>query len=410
MSDEVGEAVLAGLRSAVGADPDEAYTVQEMLERIARTEGFRLVPRGAYVPTEGEQIYPAVIEAMRHVGAVAKLGEYKESRDGPVQYRFRGVDAVVNAAGPAFRKAGVIPVPTILTAARTPGTTKGGGSKMTTVIRVRYAFFAADGSSISLEVEGEANDTSDKGTGKAFSVAYRIALLQLLAIPTDDPDPDATRIEGDHTPPLSAALARYLTAKVATGPLDQLEELWTLLTAHVAPDARVNPEDAQSTVWWELWARRYQAEVEAAAPDGGPTGALRDLWQAIGPFGRAFRIGDGRNVNKAITEATMRWGERQRMFVDEVFSKVRAAETPADLDDATELVKLHLAEKAILPADSLSILEVIEKARGRMAEVARAAEEQTAENLASWGDDGERGPSTTDLAIENYHGDRGLHE
>lgn len=391
--------IVGALSTFVRAEEEGFYTFEEAARALAREAGFKLVPLD-WEPAPGARIYPALIEAMQHVGAVAKLGEYKESRDGPVQYRFRGVDAVVNAAGPAFRKAGVIPVPTILTAERQPGMTKNGGPKMTTVIRVRYTFYATDGSSIALEVEGEANDTSDKGTGKAFSVAYRIALLQLLAIPTDDPDPDATRIEGDHTPPLSNALARYLWEKVDSAPLDQLEELWTLLTAHVAPDARVQPEDAQSLVWWELWAKRYEREVEAAAPDAGPEGALRSLWKAIGPFGRAFRIGQGRDVNKAITEATMRWGERQRMFIDEVFAKVRAAETPAELDDATELVKLHLAEKAILPADSLSVLEVIEKARGRMAEVTRAAEERTAENLATWGDDGEQGPSTTDLATE----------
>lgn len=378
--------IVGALSAFVRAEEEGFYTYEEAARALAQEAGFKLVPLD-WEPTPDARIYPALIEAMQHVGAVAKLGEYKEHRDGPVQYRFRGVDAVVNAAGPAFRKAGVIPVPTILTADRTPGTTKQGGSKVTTVIRVRYAFYAADGSSITLEVEGEANDTSDKGTGKAFSVAYRIALLQLLAIPTDDPDPDATRIEGDHTPPLSNALARYLWEKVDSAPLDQLEELWTLLTAHVAPDARVQPEDAQSLVWWELWAKRYEREVEAAAPDAGPEGSLRNLWQAIGPFGRAFRIGQGRDVNKAITEATMRWGERQRMFIDEVFAKVRGAETPAELDDATELVKLHLSEKAILPADSLSILEVIEKARGRLAEIARAAEEQAAKNLATWGDD-----------------------
>jgi hypothetical protein len=377
------ERFVAGLKLASGVPEDEPYTIPEMLESIAREAGMRVVPID-WQPEPTQRIYAAMIEAMREVGAVAKLGKYREKQDGPVQYRFRGVDAVVNAAGPAFRKAGIIPVPTLIEAERTPGTTKMGGSKMTTILRVRYDFFAADGSSISALVEGEANDTSDKGTGKGFSVAYRIALLQLLAIPTDDPDPDATRIEGDHTPPMSPALAQFIAGGVKLETLDRLEGLYALLTAHVAPDARVNPEDAQSPVWWELWAKRYEAEVEAALAGGND--ALRELWKAALPFGRGFRLGQGRDVNKAITEASMRWGERQKLAIDEAFALIKEAETTEHLDAVAALLKSRLEAREILIGDSLSVLEVIEKKRVRLAEVAQAAGQQAPANLSTWGD------------------------
>lgn len=379
MSDE---RVMAGLKLAVGADEDETYTIQEALASIAREAGYRVVPID-WQPEPTQRIYAAMIEAMREVGAVAKLGEYKERQDGPVQYRFRGVDAVVNAAGPAFRKAGIIPVPTVLTAERTPGQTKQGGSKVTTILRVRYTFFAADGSSLVVEVEGEANDTSDKGTGKAFSVAYRIALLQLLAIPTDDPDPDATRIEGDHTPPMSPALVQFVAGGVKLETLDRLEGLYGLLTAHVAADARVNPEDPQSTVWWELWAKRYEAEVEAA--EKGGTEALKELWKAVGPFGRAFRIGKGRDVNKAITEAAMRWNDQQKLSIDEVHNLISSAETPKEVEDVHVVIKIHLENHRITISDSLALLEVAEKKAARLREQAEAS----ATNLATWSEPGE---------------------
>jgi hypothetical protein len=54
-------------------------------------------------------------------------------------------------------------------------------------------------------VPGEAFDSGDKATAKAMSVAFRIALLQGLSLPTDETDPDAQTYERanhptNHTP------------------------------------------------------------------------------------------------------------------------------------------------------------------------------------------------------------------
>lgn len=351
---------MAGLKLALGADEDEAYSFEEALASLARETGMRVVPLD-WQPEPSQRIYAAMIEAMREVGAVAKLGEYKESKDGPVQYRFRGVDAVVNAAGPAFRKAGIIPVPTLLVADRTPGTTARGGSKMTTVLRVRYDFFAVDGSSLSVVVEGEANDTSDKGTGKAFSVAYRIALLQLLAIPTDDPDPDAVRIEGGHTPPLSDALTAFVLAGVRNDPVERLEGLWHLVTAHVQPDARLPHEDDQR-VWWEVFADRYRAEVNAA--DDRPK--LEALWKALGQFGRTFRVGRDGDVGQLITERHKTIQAEYRAALTECRDLIHNATDTIALDLAVEVVRQHLAAHRILPEDSLMYLENITKKRDQL--------------------------------------------
>lgn len=348
---------MAGLKLALGADEDEEYSFEEALVRLARETGMRVVPLD-WTPEPGKRIFPAMIEAMREVGAVAKLGEYRESRDGPVQYRFRGVDAVVNAAGPAFRKAGIIPVPTLIESDRKPGTTKGGSSKLTTVLRVRYDFFAVDGSSISAVVEGEATDMSDKGTGKGFSVAYRIALLQLLAIPTDDPDPDAMRIEGDHTPPLSGALAGFIAAGILNDPVERLEGLWHLLTAHVNGDARV-PDDTDGRVWWELFAERYRREVVNADGREG----LTELWKRLGQFGRTFSIGRDGDVGWLITERNKVLQAEYRAALMECRDLIHGATDTVALDLAVEVVRQHLAAHRILPEDSLMYLENITKRR-----------------------------------------------
>ena len=57
---------------------------------------------------------------------------------------------------------------------------------------------------------GESMDFGDKGAPKAMSVAYRIALLQTLCIPTDDPDPDSQSYEREHERPAPEATAEQV--------------------------------------------------------------------------------------------------------------------------------------------------------------------------------------------------------
>ena len=60
-------------------------------------------------------------------------------------------------------------------------------------IRAAFAFVAAeDGSSHTVEIYGEALDSSDKATAKAMSAAYKYACFQTFCIPTEgDNDADA---------------------------------------------------------------------------------------------------------------------------------------------------------------------------------------------------------------------------
>jgi hypothetical protein len=107
-------------------------------------------------------------------------------------FNFRGIDAVINAVSPAFRKHGVFCTPTVVDSTYESvqvgqNRTNMGHARVT----VRYTFHATDGSSISATVSAESMDSGDKATAKAMSVAYRTALLQTLCLPTDDVDPDA---------------------------------------------------------------------------------------------------------------------------------------------------------------------------------------------------------------------------
>jgi hypothetical protein len=125
-------------------------------------------------------------QVMEEVRAVGKTGWNPDQK-----YNFRGVDAVVNAVGPVFRKFGIVPAPRLKRIGyRDVRTSRDKPAREVTVV-VEYRFYGPAGDYFTVEVPGESMDSSDKGAAKAMSVAYRIALLQVLCLPTDTPDTDA---------------------------------------------------------------------------------------------------------------------------------------------------------------------------------------------------------------------------
>ena len=110
-------------------------------------------------------------------------------------YMFRGIDAVMNAVGPALRAHGVVIVPEHVEVAHRDVLTSGGKASREATVNVTYRAYGPAGDSITIQAPGEAMDSGDKGTPKAMSVAYRTALLQALTVPTDDPDPDSSTYE-----------------------------------------------------------------------------------------------------------------------------------------------------------------------------------------------------------------------
>jgi hypothetical protein len=136
-------------------------------------------------------IFEAMQAAATDVTSVGKTG--RNLKQG---YDFRGIDAVINAVGPAFRRHGIICVPLVESVQYE---TIEVGSNRTLVrectVRVRYRFYGPEGDHIDAVVVGEAMDSGDKATPKAHSVAYRTCLLQALTIPTGEPDPDEATFE-----------------------------------------------------------------------------------------------------------------------------------------------------------------------------------------------------------------------
>lgn len=137
---------------------------------------------------EKKNIYETISAVMSDVGAVGK-----NSRNQQQGFMFRGIDAVMNALNPAMIKHKLFVVPEILEQTREERTNKKDTTLIYSICKIRYTFYAEDGSSVSAVVIGEGMDTGDKATNKAMSIAFKYACFQVFCIPTeemkqDDPD------------------------------------------------------------------------------------------------------------------------------------------------------------------------------------------------------------------------------
>jgi hypothetical protein len=133
-------------------------------------------------------VYQAVAAVMSDVEVVRKADRNQQQG-----YSFRGIDAVINAVGPMLRKHGVIVVPTLESSEYATVVI---GAKRTEMghaqIIVTFTWYGPEGDSFQCRVAAEAMDSGDKAVSKAHSVALRTALIQTLALPTDEVDPDAS--------------------------------------------------------------------------------------------------------------------------------------------------------------------------------------------------------------------------
>lgn len=142
------------------------------------------------------KIYAALCGAMAEMDAIGK-----NSKNQQQGFMYRGIDAVMNALNPVLKSNKIFVVPEVLEHHREERQTKNGGNLIYSILKIRYTFYAEDGSNVSATVIGEGMDSADKSSNKAMSVAFKYACFQVLCIPTEEmKDPDS------ETPPPSAPL------------------------------------------------------------------------------------------------------------------------------------------------------------------------------------------------------------
>lgn len=217
---------------------------------------------------------PSIVEAlaqvMEQVRAVGKGSRAPENIGG---FQFRGVDAVVNAVAPALRAAGVVVMPEVLNVERATTVTKAGRPMLNVYVTTRYTFHGPAGDSLTAVVMGEGSDSGDKATSKAQSVALRVALLQALMLPTDDPDPDMENYERGAAPQAQEAApittAQALVNDMATldaARVARIQAEWPFPGTH--PTSLNDDQVGQVRAWiTDMIANPAPAPATTGAPD-----------------------------------------------------------------------------------------------------------------------------------------------
>lgn len=131
-------------------------------------------------------IYESITAIMEEVPAIGK-----NKKNTQQNFNFRGIDDVMNALQPLLSKHKVFIVPEILEQTREERTTKNGSVLIYSICKIKYKFYAEDGTFIEAVTIGEGMDSGDKATNKAMSIAMKYALFQVFCIPTEEmKDPD----------------------------------------------------------------------------------------------------------------------------------------------------------------------------------------------------------------------------
>jgi len=194
------------------AEGDVELRLQEMIKHELDN---RPAPKAS--PYEGRYPEPAVggvhakvLELMRAVTAIGKDKEANAGEGG--RFKFRGIDAAMDAVGHAMRAVGLTLETEVLSTEHDENPVTKTNSRgetrtvvwSTTRLVVRYTFVdPTDGSRHSFQGAGEGRDASDKSTSKAMSMALKYGLFQALMIPVeglDESDGEAPTVSTEHPP------------------------------------------------------------------------------------------------------------------------------------------------------------------------------------------------------------------
>jgi len=131
-------------------------------------------------------IYQSIVGIMQDIPAIGK-----DKVNAQQHFKFRGIDDVMNVMQPILAKHKVFVVPQVLEQVREERTTSKGGNLIYSMLKIKFIFYAEDGTFVEAITEGEGMDSGDKASNKAMSIAFKYALFQVFCIPTGEMvDPD----------------------------------------------------------------------------------------------------------------------------------------------------------------------------------------------------------------------------
>lgn len=188
-------------------------------------------------------IYEAISKCMEDIGVVGKNARNKDQG-----FMYRGIDAVMNAINPALTKNHVFVVPEVLEQQRQERTTRKGAVLIYSICKVKFTFYAEDGSSVSAVTIGEGMDSGDKATNKAMSIAFKYACFQVFCIPTEEmQDPDAETQD-----PIQPNGSDKSEPKFVPATAEQLRKMSEFVTAYTKTCEKAEEKDV-----WDLLKEKY---------------------------------------------------------------------------------------------------------------------------------------------------------
>ena len=192
-------------------------------------------------------IYEAISKCMEDIGAVGKNDRNKQQG-----FMYRGIDAVMNAINPALTKNHVFVVPEVLEQQRQERTTQKGAVLIYSICKVKFTFYAEDGSSVSAVTIGEGMDSGDKATNKTMSIAFKYACFQVFCIPTEEmQDPDA-ETQDPIQPNGPDKNDKSEPPKFVPATAEQLQKMSEFVTAYTKTCEKAEEKDV-----WDILKEKY---------------------------------------------------------------------------------------------------------------------------------------------------------
>ena len=190
-------------------------------------------------------IYQAISKCMEDIGAVGKNDTNKTQG-----FKYRGIDAVMNAINPALVKNHIFIVPEVLDRVREERVTAKGAQLIYSICKIKFTFYAEDGSHVEAITVGEGMDSGDKATNKAMAIAFKYACFQVFCIPTEEmTDPDGECHDLAPTVPQKQEIQQP-TFNPATA--DQLHKMSEFVDAYADMCEDTKPEDV-----WTVLKKKY---------------------------------------------------------------------------------------------------------------------------------------------------------
>lgn len=137
-------------------------------------------------------VYPSIYVLMARVLAdLPAIGKDRENTD--QNFKFRGIDQVVDELNGKLAEHGVFYLPTVVS--REVSSMERGQNRSVwrrIDLGILYTFYGPNGDSVTALTWGEGLDNGDKATSKAHTMAQKTCLVQAFCIATKDmDDPDA---------------------------------------------------------------------------------------------------------------------------------------------------------------------------------------------------------------------------